>query len=925
SAGRRPERASRPRYPLSKHALCAVLAAGLLSSSLPAAEQVLFSDNFDSDTSANWNLVEGSRDGTPDYTAEFAFDYGAVKYVSNGITNLIPAAPHSAGGATKGVKLTVNNNDATAAAAAVSLYPKDRTFSGNYALRVDMWLNYNGPAFGGSGSTEHATFGLNHAGDKVNWGGSTSVPSTFVSDGVWFAVTGEAGANPDYRAFVGDTATPAIPLRDVAGGFLDRDGNGVPEENVTAADAATAPFPLIFPTPPFETPGAPGKQWVQVEVRQRTNDAGTPVVTWLMNGYVMAEHSQATDPTINQLSGNVMIGYMDIFNSIASPKEDNFVIFDNLRVVSLDTEPLRPVVSIDATDAAGSEPGTDTAVITVARAGSTDEPLAVQYRISGTASNGVDYAILPGSVTIRAGASSAEIKITPINDARAEPTENVVLSLAGSSDYEVRESLSASVDLADDGDANPTITLNVVRPVAYEFIPARIGQFSVNLSAAGAADLTIAYSIAGTAVSGSDFVALPAQVTIPAGATSAMLTVVSIDNNKLDTNRTVTITLASGQGYTLGSAITGTVTIRNDDLPAGTLLFSDNFDTDTTSLWTVNVAHSDNFATFWYDYSADGIPPAPNSTNGTTRGLKLESNVSSGLFTGLSVSPTGRGFTGDYRLRFDLWINYNGPLAAGGSGSTQAATAGVGTKGEIPQWPGGSVDSVFFAVTGDGGSSIDYRAYFIGGAPLAATTGAYAAGTSIAPDSRNNLHPYYAEFGREAAPEAQLALHPNQTGTTGVGAAGMAWRDVVVTKISAILTWSIDGLPIASFYTTPLINLSTNVFLGYFDTSASLSDNVAMSFGLIDNVRVESLAGPVEPPVITIIRIELRPDNRVRILFSATGTATQFTVESAASLTGVFSREATADMQLLRAGPPSGDFAAVVTASGPMRFYRIKH
>lgn len=911
--------------PLQFNPLSVILASGLLSSSLPAAEQALFSDNFDTDTSANWMLVEGSGNGTPDYTAEFAFDYGAVKYVSNGVTNFIPAAPNSAGGSTKGVKLTVNNNDGAASAAAVSLYPKDRTFSGNYALRVDMWLNYNGPAFGGSGSTEHATFGLNHAGDKVNWGGSTSVPSTYASDGVWFAVAGEAGDNPDYRAFVGDTATPAIPLRDVAGGFLDRDGNGVPEENVTAADAATAPFPLIFPTPPFETPGAPGKQWVQVEVRQRTNDAGTPVVTWLMNGYVIAEHSQAADPTINQLSGNVMIGYMDIFNSIADPRKDNFVLFDNLRVVSLDAEPIRPVVSIVATDATGSEPGTDTAVITVSRTGSTDQPLAVQYRVTGAASNGVDYALLPGSVTIPAGAASAEITITPLNDSRAEPTENIVLSLTGSSAYEVRESLSASVEIADDGDANPTVTLSVVRPVAYEFIPRRVGQFSVNLSAPGAADLAVGYALSGTAVNGTDFVALPGQVTLPAGATSALLTVVPIDNNKLDTNRTVTLTLAGGAAYTLGSPITGTVTIRNDDLPAGTLLYSDNFDTDTTSLWTVNVAHADNFATFGYDYSADGIPAAPHSTNGTTRGLKLESNVSSGTFTGLSVSPVGQGFTGDYRLRFDLWINYNGPLNGGGFGSTQAATAGVGTKGKTPQWPGGAPESAFFAVTGDGGSSIDYRAYISGGAPLAPGTGAYAAGTSTAPDSRNNLHPYYAEFGREAAPEAQLALYPNQTGTTGVGTAGMAWRDVVITKIGANLTWSMDGLPMASIDTTPLLNLSTNIFLGYFDTAASLSDNTAMSFGLIDNVRVESLAGPVEPPVITITRVELLPDNRVRILFSVTGTATQFTLESAASLTGAFGQEAGANIQLLQAGPPSGSFEAVVATSGPMRFYRIKY
>ena len=59
--------------------LSVILAAGLLSAPLPAAEQALFSDNFDTDTSANWNLVEGSRDGTPDYTADFAFDYGAVE------------------------------------------------------------------------------------------------------------------------------------------------------------------------------------------------------------------------------------------------------------------------------------------------------------------------------------------------------------------------------------------------------------------------------------------------------------------------------------------------------------------------------------------------------------------------------------------------------------------------------------------------------------------------------------------------------------------------------------------------------------------------------------------------------------------------------------------------------------------------------
>src|SRR6266487_2553765 len=155
--------------------------------------QILFSENFDTDTSARWIWFNGSADGTPDFTVQFAFDYGTNRYIANGVTNFIPPAPNSTGGTTRGVKLTVNKDD-NAANAAVSLYPTGMSFSNNYALRADMWINYNGPAYGGVGSTEFGTFGINHAGDKVNWIDPGALPLAHPSDGVWFAVAGEAGA-----------------------------------------------------------------------------------------------------------------------------------------------------------------------------------------------------------------------------------------------------------------------------------------------------------------------------------------------------------------------------------------------------------------------------------------------------------------------------------------------------------------------------------------------------------------------------------------------------------------------------------------------------------------------------------------------------------------------------------------------------------
>src|SRR4030095_7341649 len=110
-----------------------------------------------------------------------------------------------------------------------------------------------------------------------------------------------------------------------------------------------------------------------------------------------------------------------------------------------------------------------------------------------------------------------------------------------------------------------------------------------------------------------------------------------------------------------------------------------------------------------------GIPPAPHSTGGSTRGMKLQANTdpatqpAAGIVSGVSVSPFGGDFTGNYQLRFDMWLNFHGPLDFGGPGTTQVTGAGVGTAGVGVQIAGRTPDAVYFGATGDGGSSSDYR------------------------------------------------------------------------------------------------------------------------------------------------------------------------------------------------------------------------
>src|SRR5437762_14351678 len=99
------------------HSIGAVFFSAILFCHFNLSGQNLFSDNFQTDSSANWTIFPVSGSGsTTDFTAQFAFDYSTQAYRYNGVTNHVPSSPNS-GGTTKGLKVTVNKNGTTAVAA----------------------------------------------------------------------------------------------------------------------------------------------------------------------------------------------------------------------------------------------------------------------------------------------------------------------------------------------------------------------------------------------------------------------------------------------------------------------------------------------------------------------------------------------------------------------------------------------------------------------------------------------------------------------------------------------------------------------------------------------------------------------------------------------------------------------------------------
>ena len=91
-----------------------------------------------------------------------------------------------------------------------------------------------------------------------------------------------------------------------------------------------------------------------------------------------------------------------------------------------------PIVRISASDSQGYEDATAPsrlASFTVQRTGGLTDAITVAYTISGSATNGVDYAALPGSVVIPAGADRVSIVVNPIDDLVEETIESVSLIL----------------------------------------------------------------------------------------------------------------------------------------------------------------------------------------------------------------------------------------------------------------------------------------------------------------------------------------------------------------------------------------------------------------------------------------------------------------------------------------------------------------
>ncbi|MFM6728949.1 MAG: Calx-beta domain-containing protein, partial [Dolichospermum sp.] len=177
-----------------------------------------------------------------------------------------------------------------------------------------------------------------------------------------------------------------------------------------------------------------------------------------------------------------------------------------------------PAITVAATDADAGEP-TNNGQYTLTRTGSLTSALTVNIAMSGTATNGTDYATISNTVTFLAGSATATFNLSVIDDTLIEGTETAILTVLAGTGYTVGAAASATVNIADND--LPIIDLSANQTVVEGLVAPQSVTYTVTLSSDSTETITVQYATSNnTATAGSDYTATNGTLTFAQGVTS---------------------------------------------------------------------------------------------------------------------------------------------------------------------------------------------------------------------------------------------------------------------------------------------------------------------------------------------------------------------------------------------------------------------
>ena len=324
-------------------------------------------------------------------------------------------------------------------------------------------------------------------------------------------------------------------------------------------------------------------------------------------------------------------------NIVASNKTVSLTLVNNPNYVvgtinpvvgTIINDDLIPKISLSISPNSVLENGGTPLVYTFTRTVSTTRSTTVNYTIGGTAVNGTDYQTISTSVVFEIGETIKTVQILPIDNDIVASSKTISLTLVENEDYE-RLTTNAVIGTIVNDDVIPFVTLAVSPSSVLENSGTPLVYTFTRAGSTGNA-ITVNYTISGTAVNGTDYQTIGTTVSFSAGQSTRTVSVTPINNSSYSLDKTVTLTLASGTGYEIGTVAGVTATIINDETETvrvniGTSSVHESYGayeqltyvfSRLTNLGSLTVNFSASGVTSGVDYSLSGATSF-DGTNGT--------------------------------------------------------------------------------------------------------------------------------------------------------------------------------------------------------------------------------------------------------------------------------------------------------------------
>ncbi len=297
-----------------------------------------------------------------------------------------------------------------------------------------------------------------------------------------------------------------------------------------------------------------------------------------------------------------------------------------------------PNVTLSASATTFAEGGASV-VLTATLSKPSAVPTTVDLSFAGTALQTTDYTASATQIVIAAGKTTGTVFVSPLTDSLVEGTETVIADI--SAVVNASEATAQQVTLSlTDATALPTVTLGISSTQFSENLGSAV--ITATMSNTSFAPVTVDLNFAGTGTFSTDYTVDKTYIVIPAGSTSATMTLTGKDDTITEQTESVTVSISNVAGANTAAPASVSASIIDDEgtptvnLSLSKATFAENAGSTVVTATLSQATFQNVTVNLGYSGTAEAADYTAAASSGTTTSLVIPAGS-----TTASVTLTG--------------------------------------------------------------------------------------------------------------------------------------------------------------------------------------------------------------------------------------------------------------------------------------------